>query len=210
MATKKQRRTDEVRHKKTRKSRRFILLSVIIGVSVVFLVVFFITLFDYIYPPASGKYTAAKKRDKQEVTLFFSDANERFLIPEKRFIPKENGPEEQAQEMVKALLAGSKTGLVNTFPEHAELQSVKMEGGDTLLVNFSESLVVNHPGGSTAEMATIYSLTNTLTVNMPAIKKVKILIGGKERESLKGHIGLKNPFTINRELIAPPAPQKEG
>jgi len=210
MATKKQRRTDEVRHKKTRKSRRFILLSVIIGVSVVFLVVFFITLFDYIYPPASGKYTAAKKRDKQEVTLFFSDANERFLIPEKRFIPKENGPEEQAQEMVKALLAGSKTGLVNTFPEHAELQSVKMEGGDTLLVNFSESLVVNHPGGSTAEMATVYSLTNTLTVNMPAIKKVKILIGGKERESLKGHIGLKNPFTINRELIAPPAPQKEG
>jgi hypothetical protein len=210
MATKKQRRTDEVKHKKTKKNRRFLLLSVIIGVSVVFLVIFFITLFDYIYPPASGKNTAAKKKDKQEVTLFFSDANERFLIPEKRFIPKENGPEEQAQEMVKALLAGSKTGLVNTFPEHAELQSVKMEGGETLLVNFSESLVVNHPGGSTAEMATVYSLTNTLTVNMPAIKKVKILIGGKERESLKGHIGLKNPFTINRELIAPPAPQKEG
>jgi spore germination protein GerM len=210
MATKKQRRTDEVKHKKTKKNRRFLLLSVIIGVSVVFLAIFFITLFDYIYPPASGKYTAAKKKDKQEVTLFFSDANERFLIPEKRFIPKENGPEEQAQEMVKALLAGSKTGLVNTFPEKAELQSVKMEGSDTLLVNFSESLATNHPGGSTAEMATVYSLTNTLTVNMPAIKKVKILIGGKERESLKGHIGLKNPFTINRELIAPPAPQKEG
>jgi len=210
MATKKQRRTDEVKHKKTRKSRRFLLLSVIIGVSVVFLVIFFITLFDYIYPPATGKYTAAKKKEKQEVTLFFSDANERFLIPEKRFIPKENGPEEQAQEMVKALLSGSKTGLVNTFPENVELQSVKIEGGDTLLVNFSESLAVNHPGGSTAEMATVYSLTNTLTVNMPAIKKVKILIGGKERESLKGHIGLKNPFTMNRELIAPPAPQKEG
>jgi hypothetical protein len=210
MATKKQRRTDEVKHKKTKKNRRFLLLSVIIGVSVIFLVIFFITLFDYIYPPASGKYTAAKKKDKQEVTLFFSDANERFLIPEKRFIPKENGPEEQAQEMVKALLAGSKTGLVNTFPEKADLQSVKMEGGDTLLVNFSESLATNHPGGSTAEMATVYSLTNTLTVNIPAIKKVKILIGGKERESLKGHIGLKNPFTINRELIAPPAPQKEG
>jgi hypothetical protein len=210
MATKKQRRTDEVKHKKTKKNRRFLLLSVIIGVSVVFLVLFFITLFDYIYPPASGKYAAAKKKDKQEVTLFFSDANERFLIPEKRFIPKENGPEGQAQEMVKALLAGSKTGLVNTFPENAEIESVKIEGGETLLVNFSESLAATHPGGSTAEMATVYSLTNTLTVNMPAIKKVKILIGGKERESLKGHIGLKNPFTINRELIAPPAPQKEG
>ncbi len=129
MATKKQRRTDEVKHKKTRKNRRFLLLSAIIVVSVVFLAIFFITLFDYIYPPATGKYSAAKKKDKQEVTLFFSDANERFLIPEKRFIPKENGPEEQAQEMVKALLSGSRTGLVNTFPENAELRSVKTGGG---------------------------------------------------------------------------------
>ncbi len=210
MGTKKQRRTNEVKQKKTKKQQRFLLLFSITVVLVVCLALFFITLFDYIYPPASGKYTAAKKKDKHEVTLFFSDANERFLVPEKRFISKEKEPEEQAQEMVKALVAGSKTGLVGTFPEKAELRSVKMEGGDMLLVNFRESLVANHPGGSAAEMATIYSLTNTLTVNIPVIKRVKILIEGKERESLKGHIGLKNPFTINQELIAPPAPPKEG
>jgi len=210
MATKKQRRTDAVKHKKTRKKRRFLLLSVIVVASVVFLAIFFITLFDYIYPPATGRSTAVKKRDKQEVTLFFSDANERFLVPEKRFIPKEREPEAQAQEMVKALLAGSKTGLVNTFPDKAELQGVAMEGSDMLVVNFRESLTERHPGGSTAEMATVYSLTNTLIANIPAVKKVKILIGGKERESLKGHIGLQHPFTMNRELIVPVAPPKEG
>jgi len=210
MATKKQRRTDEVKHKKTKKSRRFLLLSAIVVVSVVFLAIFFITLFDYIYPPAAGKHTAAKKRDKQEVTLFFSDANERFLVPEKRFIPKEKEPEAQAREMIQALIAGSKTGLVNTFPEKAELQGVKREGEDILSVNFRESLVANHPGGSAAEMATVYSLTNTLTTNLPAIKRIRILIGGKERESLKGHIGLQNTFMMNRELIAPAAPPKEG
>jgi len=210
MATKKQRRTDEVKHKKTRKGRRVLLLSVIVVVSVVFMAIFFITLFDYIYPPAAGKHTAAKKRDKQEVTLFFSDANERFLVPEKRFIPKEKEPEAQAREMIQALIAGSKTGLVNTFPEKAELQGVKREGEDILSVNFKESLVANHPGGSAAEMATVYSLTNTLTTNLPAIKRIRILIGGKERESLKGHIGLRTPFMMNRELIAPAAPPKEG
>jgi flagellar basal body-associated protein FliL len=210
MATKKQRRTDEVKHKKTKKNRRVLLLSVIVVVSVVFLAIFFITLFDYIYPPAAGKQTAAKKRDKQEVTLFFSDPNERFLVPEKRFIPKEKEPEAQAREMIQALIAGSKTGLVNTFPEKAELQGVKREGEETLSVNFRESLVANHPGGSAAEMATVYSLTNTLTTNLPAIKRIRILIDGKERESLKGHIGLRNPFMMNRELIAPAAPPKEG
>jgi cytoskeletal protein RodZ len=210
MGTKKQKRTDEVKHKKTRKKRRLLLLSTIVVICVVFLAIFFITLFDYIYPPAAGKKSAANKRDRLEVTLFFSDANERFLIPEKRFVPKEKDPSEQAQEIVKALIVGSKTGLVNTFPEKAELQDIKIEGGDTFLVNFRESLVVNHPGGSTAEMATVYSLTNTLTTNIPAIKKIKILIGGKERESLKGHVGLRRPFTMNRELIAPAAPPKEG
>jgi spore germination protein GerM len=179
-------------------------------VLVVCLAFFFITLFDYIYPPTTGKYTAAKKKEKQEVTLFFSDANERFLVPEKRYIPREKEPEEQAQEMVKALIAGSKTGLVGTFPEKTELKSVKVEGGDMLVVNFRESLTANHPGGSAAEMSTIYSLTNTLIVNIPGIKRVKILIEGRERESLKGHIGLRHPFTMNRELIAPPAPPKEG
>jgi hypothetical protein len=210
MATKKQRRTDEVRQKKTRKKRRFLLLSVIVVASVVFLAIFFITLFDYLYPPATGKHTATKKRDKQEVTLFFSDANERFLVPEKRFVAKEKEPEMQAQEIVKALLAGSKTGLVNTFPDKAELQGISMEGSDMLVVSFHESLVAHHPGGSTAEMATLYSLTNTLTANIPAVKKVKVLVGGKERESLKGHVGLQQPFTMNRELIVPAAPPKEG
>jgi len=210
MATKKQRRTDEVKHKKTKKKKRVLLLSVIVVVSVVFLAIFFITLFDYIYPSAAGKHTAAQKRDRQEVTLFFSDANERFLVPEKRFIPKESEPESQAREMIYALISGSKTGLVNTFPEKTELQGVKREGEDILSVNFRESLVANHPGGSAAEMATVYSLTNTLTTNLPAIKRVRILIGGKERESLKGHIGLHNPFMMNRELIAPAAPPKEG
>jgi hypothetical protein len=210
MATKKQRRTDEVKHKKTKKGRRLLLLSVIVVISVVFLAIFFITLFDYIYPPAAGKHGAAKKRDKQEVTLFFSDANERFLVPEKRFIPREKELEAQASELIQALIAGSKTGLVDTFPGKAELQDVTKDGGDTLLINFKESLVEHHPGGSAAEMATVYSLTNTLTANLPAIKKIRILIGGKERESLKGHIGLRNPFMMNRELIAPAAPPKEG
>lgn len=209
MATKKQRRTDEVKHKRKKKGRRIILLSAIIVVSVVFLAIFFVTLFDYIYPPATGKHTVAKKKDKQEVILFFSDANERFLVTEKRFVPQEKELEAQAGEMIRALIAGSKTGLVNTFPENAELEGVKREGEDTLTVNFRKSLVSNHPGGSTAEMATIYSLTNTLTTNLPAIKRIRILIDGKKRESLKGHIGLEKPFMMNRELIAPAALPKE-
>jgi spore germination protein GerM len=176
-------------------------LSAIIAIAVIFLAVFFITIFDYIYPPATSNGSGDKKKEKTEAALFFSDASERYLLPEKRFLTKEKTPEDQAAEMVKALIAGSKTGLTNTFPAQAELLDVKKEGNDMLVVNFRESLVKNHPGGSAAEMATIYSLTNTLTGNLPEIKRVKILIEGKSRESLKGHIGLEKPFYANKELI---------
>ena len=57
-------------------------------------------------------------------------------------------------------------------------------------------------------MATIYSLTNTLIVNMPEIKKVKILIDGKEQDSIRGHVSIRSAFNFNEELIAPGA--KEG
>jgi hypothetical protein len=207
MSTKKQKRNAEIKYKKTKKTKRTAVLSAIVGVSVIFLAVFFIALFDYVYPPAAGEHAAEKKKEKAEFTLFFSDAEERFLLPEERFLPKEKNLEKQAAAIINALLAGSKTGLVNTFPKEAALRTVKREGKDTLIVDFRESLVKNHPGGSSAEMATVYSLTNTLTANFPEIKKVRILIEGKQRESLRGHIGLGEPFYANRDMISP-APSK--
>ena len=210
MATKKQRRTSEIKSKKKKKTKRTLTLYIISTVIVGFLVFFFVTLFNYLYPTTAGKGAGIRGGEKQAVTLYFSDTNERFLVAEKRYVVREKNDAGMAREIAKALLEGSKTGLVNTFPEKAELQSVRMDGSDTISVSFSDSLVANHPGGSAAEMATVYSITNTLTTNVPVIKKVKILIGGKERESLKGHIGLRNPFTMNRELIAPAAPPKEG
>jgi len=200
MASKKQLRTATVRTKKSKKKMRKSILVLVITALVGFLVFFFLTLFDYVYPPVGGQGAGAKKKDKEEVIVYFSDVNERFLVPEKRYVLKEDMPGNAARELVKTLLDGSRTGLVNTFPEKVEVVNVKIDDG-TAYVSFSRNLVKNHPGGSTGEMATIYSLTNTLTENIPTVKKVKILVAGKEIESIKGHIDTRQAFAPNRELI---------
>lgn len=205
MGTKKQKRETEIKVKKKKKSMKKSFLFFIIAVVVVFLILLFVSLFEYVFPPTRD--TLAKK-EKKQVVLYFSDANERFLIPEKRYIPKENNPDEQAREVVKALLDGSKTKLTNTFPEKVTLESVKINEEQVALVSFDSVFVQRHPGGSASEMATIYSLTNSLIQNVSGIKKVKLLISGKEIESIKGHIGTKYPFTMNKELLAPGS--KEG
>lgn len=202
MATKKQRKTREVKAKKKKKNMRVFFLSLILTITVGFLVFFFLSLFDYIYPPTTGKDMTASKREKQEVQLYFSDSNERFLTPEVRYIPKKKSINGKAEELVKALLEGSKTGLVNTFPGETKLQSVKVTKNGTAYVSFGKNLIEFHPGGSTSEITTIYSLTNTLSLNIPNIKRVKLLINGKELKTIKGHIDTKHPFMLNRELLA--------
>ncbi|MDI9569731.1 MAG: GerMN domain-containing protein [Pseudomonadota bacterium] len=200
MASKKQLRTATVKTRKQKKAMKKSVLALMITVLVGFLIFFFLTLFDYVYPPVGGQGAGAGKKEKTAVTVYFSDDNERFLAPEKRYVPKETIPTDAAREVVKTLLDGSRTGLVNTFPEKVEVMSVRIDGG-IASVSFNRNLVKNHPGGSAAEMATIYSLTNSLTENIPEIKKVKILVAGKEIDSIKGHIDTRQAFAPNRELI---------
>jgi len=201
MTTKRQRRSENIREKKTKKSTRILYLSLILGGIFVLLVLFFVTLFNLLFPPVD--MDALKKKEKQIAKIYFSDPQERFLMPEKRYVIKENDAAAQTKEIVKALLEGSKAGLVNTFPAGVVLIDVKVGDAGIAFVNFSKNLIKKYQGGSTAEMATIYSLTNSITQNIPSIKKVKILVEGKELSSIKGHISTRKAFSPDLELIIP-------
>ena len=52
----------------------------------------------------------------------------------------------------------------------------------------------NHPGGTTNEILTVYSLVSALTSNLPAVTGVQILIDGKEVDTLAGHLDLRRPI----------------
>jgi hypothetical protein len=201
MTTKRQRRSENIKEKKTKKSTRILYLSLILGGIFVLLVLFFVTLFNLIFPPVD--MDALKKKEKQIAKIYFSDPQERFLMPEKRYVIKENDAAAQTKEIVKALLEGSKAGLVNTFPTGVVLIDVKVGDAGIAFVNFSKNLIKKYQSGSTAEMATIYSLTNSITQNIPSIKKVKILVEGKELSSIKGHISTQKAFSPDLELIIP-------
>jgi len=198
MTTKRQLRSETIKDKKTKKSTRIIYLSVILGGIFVLLVVFFVSLFSALFPPVD--MDAMKKKEKQIAKIYFSDEQERFLRPEKRYVVKEADAALQAREIVQALLEGSKDKLVNTFPHGVAVRDVKIDG-DVASVNFSKSLTKLYQGSSASEMATIYSLTNSITENIPGIKKVKILVEGKELSSIKGHISTRKAFSPDLELI---------
>jgi hypothetical protein len=205
MATKKKRRLEEIKDKKKKKSTRIIYFSLILGGISIVLISFFVILFTAVLPAVD---TDAKKKQKHLVVIYFSDPQERFLIPEKRYVYFENDAAQQAKEITKALLDGSKTKLINTFPTGVSVKDVKVNDEGTAFINFSRNLTKLHPGGSTAEMASIYSLTNSVTENVSSIKRVKILVDGKELPSIKGHISTKKAFAPDPGLSAPSQEEK--
>jgi ABC-type uncharacterized transport system permease subunit len=201
MATKRQRRFEEIQDKKKKKSTRILYFSLIMGGISVLLIIFFVMLFNAVFPTIDAD--ASKKKEKHLVVIYFSDPQELFLMPEKRYVFIDNDAAHQVREITKALLDGSKTKLINTFPAGVGIKDVKVNDEGMAFISFTKNLIKLHPGGSTAEMATIYSLTNSITENVSSIKKVKILVDGKELPSIKGHISTKKAFVPNPDLFVP-------
>ena len=201
MTTKKHRRSEDARDKKKKKSTRIIYLSAIIGSILIVLVLFFIILFNAIFPDVDSD--PLKMKERQVAIIWFSDQQELLLVGEKRSIVKEDDAAAQAKEIIKALLDGSKEKHVNTFPVGVVLLDVKIDADGIAYVNFTKSLTKLHPGSSSTEMASINSLTNSLTENVPKIKKVKILVEGKELTSIKGHISTSKAFLPNPDVLVP-------
>ena len=58
-----------------------------------------------------------------------------------------------------------------------------------------------HPGGTLTELLSIYSVVNTLSLNISEIEAVKFLIEGREAKTLAGHIDLRYPFEPDLLMI---------
>ncbi len=112
-----------------------------------------------------------------------------------------NDPVEFGRAIVEALIKGPQKGLVRTIPAGTELSAIYIDPDNVCYVDLSESVTKKHPGGTNSELLTIYSVVNSLILNVSEIKQVKILIEGNEAPTLAGHINLQFPFKAHMLLI---------
>jgi len=138
---------------------------------------------------------------KKEVILFFSDREGEYLVGEKRKILKKDDVKGEAKEMIVELIKGPEGKLIPTLPPRTKLLALQINEAGLAKVNFNQTLSKDHPGGSSAEMMTVYSIVNSLSLNFPQIKRVQILIDGKPIETITGHLSLSLPVAPKPELI---------
>jgi spore germination protein GerM len=191
--------------KKSRKKSgmgKFLVFLAIIGVGLFLAYHFGQEIMDFLRPPSVKK--PEKKvvvREKKVVTLFFSEEEGEYLVGEKREILRTGKVEEEAKETIVELIKGPRGKLIPALPPHTRLLTLQMDQSGVAKVNFDQTLSKEHPGGSSAEMLTLYSIVNSLTLNFPQIKRVQILIDGKAAESIAGHISLRQPVSFNPSIV---------
>ena len=128
------------------------------------------------------------------VTLFMLSESGTALATEDREIALADTLQEQAKQVLRELLAGSRQGRSSAVPRGVQLRELFITPQGLAFVDFSQELVSNHIGGSRAEELTVYSLSNTLIANFPAVKRVQFLVEGREVPTLAGHLDLTQPY----------------
>ena len=184
--------------KKKKRSGKLLVLLILVGMIAAIFYFFRQEVFHFIKP-------FFEKRDiwvgKKEVLVYFSDREGEYLVGEKRKILKKNDVKEEAEETIAELIKGPKQKLIPTLPPQTKLLTFQINEVGVARVNFNQSLSKDHPGGSSAEMMTVYSIVNSLSFNFPQVKRVQILIEGKPIETIAGHLSLKQPVSPKPELI---------
>jgi spore germination protein GerM len=184
--------------KKKKRSNKVLFLLILIGIGLSMLFLFHREILNTFKPWFEKRKVV---RERKMVTLYFSDSEGEYLVGEKREILKKREAREEAEETITELIKGPKGKLIPTLPLRTKLLSLQLDERGLAKVNFNKALSKDHPGGSSAEIMTVYSIVNSLTLNFPQIKRVQILIEGEVGASIAGHLSLDQPVSPNLDLV---------
>jgi len=143
--------------------------------------------------------------------IFFPAADSSALLKtEDQTIFKSAALINRAKQILQKVQDGPHTaGMFPSLPKDTKVQDIFISEQGIAFIDFSNTISTNHPGGLLNELATIYSVVNSLTYNLEEIKQVKILIGGVEKETLAGHCLLLLPMEMDLSITnIAPVPQK--
>jgi len=120
-------------------------------------------------------------------------------------VPLRDSPAAQARALVEAQLATEPAApLTRAVPAGVTVRGVFLTGRDDAYVDLDGTFVSALPGGSHNELMAAYAIVSVLTTNLTPVKRVQILIDGREVETLTGHVDLREPLRKNEGLIRVP------
>ncbi|MFB3915699.1 MAG: GerMN domain-containing protein [Terriglobales bacterium] len=131
------------------------------------------------------------------VTLYVADDDDGALHKREVTIALPADPSQRAREILHALIAESVSKPAgHQFASEAEVNEVYFVNGSLAVVDTNAAFADGHPSGILVEQLTLASMAQTLAANFPSVNRMKLLIDGKERDTLAGHADIKDVYDI--------------
>jgi len=153
-------------------------------------------------PPVAGR--------SERVTFYLADDAQGILRRSEAVINLPAEPTERDRELLRALLGRyTDKDTTHSLPGGADIRDVYIVNGNLAIIDVNDVFADGHRSGILVEELTVLSLVETLAANQPGITRVKILIDGKERETLAGHADLAEFYDVASvsRLVAQLQPQ---
>jgi len=130
------------------------------------------------------------------------------LEREGRELAVDDEPERQLAALATALADGpSRPGMVAPLPPGVSVRGVSLgESGVVYLDLVSEDGSPPPSGGSNEELLRVYSLVNTLVLNVAEARSVVVLWNGAQPLTFSGHLDLSRPLLPDPSLVAAERP----
>jgi Sporulation and spore germination len=146
--------------------------------------------------------TTPKETAHITATLFFGAPDGQSLAPMRRDVPLAETVVEQGRQILAAQLTEIPPApYVSVIPAGTMLRAFYVTDRGDAFVDLSSEVMRGHPGGSMNELLTVYTIVNAVTANLPAARRVQILVDGKEADTIAGHVDLRRALTRNDSLV---------
>lgn len=141
----------------------------------------------------------------KQVEVFFPSSAGTGLVAERREIFMTASPGDRAKQILSDLLSGpERNAALPAIPRGIRLRQVYVLDDGTAYADFTGDLATRLGGGSSDEILTVFSVVNSLVLNVAEITRVGILLDGQECETLNGHLDLRRPLSANLDLVQDP------
>lgn len=111
-------------------------------------------------------------------------------------------PEEAMVQVARRYVEGQPgEGLFSPFPDGCTVRTLYLLPGGRLVVDLSGPVTAG--AGTSAEALRVYGLIDTLAANFPEVRSVRILVEGRQVETLLGHLDVSRPLPPQPEYLGP-------
>jgi len=139
---------------------------------------------------------------RRNVELYYPSAVEDGLVGEIHEIFNTAMPGDRAKQIIADLISGPENpDSLRALPPATRLRQVYVLDSGVAYLDFSSDLTEGMGGGSEEEILTVYSVVNSVAINIPEIRRVGILVNGRNVATLNGHLDLRRPLRPDFSLI---------